>query len=224
MILQCPKCNARYLVPDAAIGANGRTVRCANCAHSWFQELPADAAREAPNLDQILGDINAKAEGEKTPHLHGGHHGVPALRAQETSLGLKSAATVAFAAMLAFALLIVAPSMLGYKPSKGLALANVTMVSQPPDQKHSHPSYEISGKIANMTEDKMKIPTLRVTLVDGDGSALQYWDFNGNGKVLEANDSIPFTTGGLEIYYAKATRFVVELGNPLELALRRKPE
>lgn len=44
MIISCPACSTRYVVPDTAIGVEGRTVRCAKCKHSWFQEPQESAA------------------------------------------------------------------------------------------------------------------------------------------------------------------------------------
>jgi len=40
MIIACPSCATRYVVPDSAIGVDGRTVRCAKCRQSWFQAGP----------------------------------------------------------------------------------------------------------------------------------------------------------------------------------------
>lgn len=58
MIIQCPACTTRYAVPDTAIGVDGRTVRCAKCRHSWFQD--------GPELD--LGKIDeAPADPSPTP-------------------------------------------------------------------------------------------------------------------------------------------------------------
>ncbi len=49
MIIACPACATRYVVPDSAIGVEGRTVRCAKCRHSWFQDnTPLDLPDETP--------------------------------------------------------------------------------------------------------------------------------------------------------------------------------
>jgi predicted Zn finger-like uncharacterized protein len=54
MIISCPACNTRYVVPDSAIGAEGRTVRCAKCRHSWFQEGPSLAPRPDPSPASVV--------------------------------------------------------------------------------------------------------------------------------------------------------------------------
>ena len=61
MIVSCPVCRTRYLVDEEALrGQSGRTVRCANCGHTWHQ-----AASPKPPAD---GD-EAKTDGRIEPAL-----------------------------------------------------------------------------------------------------------------------------------------------------------
>jgi len=67
MIIACPACGTRYAVPDSAIGRNGRTVRCAKCKHSWFQE-PPESLRSQP-APQPLSPPASPHEAEAQPQL-----------------------------------------------------------------------------------------------------------------------------------------------------------
>jgi predicted Zn finger-like uncharacterized protein len=65
MIIACPACGTRYAVPDNAIGSKGRTVRCAKCKHSWFQE-PPEALRSQP-VAQVMPASAPPREPEPAP-------------------------------------------------------------------------------------------------------------------------------------------------------------
>lgn len=67
MIIACPACATRYVVPDSAIGAEGRTVRCAKCRHSWFQEGPAQVPDRAPAETAAVPEPPAPRPQPETP-------------------------------------------------------------------------------------------------------------------------------------------------------------
>lgn len=68
MIIACPACGTRYAVPEAAIGSEGRTVRCAKCKHSWFQDPPEPASPPAPAATPApAGPVAANAGAASAP-------------------------------------------------------------------------------------------------------------------------------------------------------------
>ncbi|BAE53297.1 DUF3426 domain-containing protein [Paramagnetospirillum magneticum] len=71
MLITCPACGTNFSIPDSALGTNGRKLKCAKCAHKWFQtplsldddDTDLDLAgpsfstpeREAPDFSKVAG-------------------------------------------------------------------------------------------------------------------------------------------------------------------------
>ena len=245
MILQCPNCNARYVVPDPAINASGRTVRCARCAHTWFEsplpspiipvsETPAsetpinenpdlgttpDSAHDSvgENLSETPAPIKPLTTGVKPAHIASNTH-------SGASFGLKIMVLLVAILIIALELFIAMPDLittkLGMQPSAGLVFADIKMDKRTDDKANIA---EISGIIMNNEDTPHLVPTLRVMLLDVAGNPLQFWEYKGKNQILNPKETMPFSTGELDIKFTTGKRFVVELGTGLELALRRKP-
>lgn len=217
MILQCKNCNARYLVADHAVGATGRTVRCARCSHSWFEPPPASvgsaAAGEIPDFDAMIGNINA------TPKPIAAGSNLPVHRVR-TSAGLKVAVAIFTLLVTVISLFLTMPDLFGVIPSRGLVLADVQVAKKNDDKDNI---VEISGNIFNTSDAPMQVSSVvRITLLDGADNKLQSWQFRSNGETLKPKETLPFSTGALDVKFSIAKRFVVDLGTPIELILRRK--
>lgn len=53
MIITCPACSTRYDVPEGSIGSEGRTVRCAQCRHSWYVPGPEGSDELEPQPAEV---------------------------------------------------------------------------------------------------------------------------------------------------------------------------
>jgi predicted Zn finger-like uncharacterized protein len=71
MILTCPECKARYVVNPNVLLPQGRTVRCAKCAHSWF-EKNSDNNADISQLKKISQTNETKIKENEAPGNDGG--------------------------------------------------------------------------------------------------------------------------------------------------------
>jgi predicted Zn finger-like uncharacterized protein len=68
MILTCPSCGTRYQSDSARFVAPGRNVRCAKCAHVWFQSAPEPEREPEPQPEpEIVAEREPVAEPEYKP-------------------------------------------------------------------------------------------------------------------------------------------------------------
>ena len=212
MILTCPSCATSYFTPDEAIGANGRTVRCKTCKHTWRatleEPLELSAAPEEPasfgRRDDPVTESLAETPAPELPK---------AFRARaEQQRRLRRAAThgvvwagvaSGFAALLGAAWLF-RVEVVEMAPRTAAAYAAVGLTVNPTGldfeaitarpMPNDPGKVLVSGALRNVRDNERIAPPVRVALLDAHGAEI--------GHAIVRIDAAPVLPGKVQGFAA----------------------
>ncbi len=199
MILTCPNCATRYLVDPTKLGSGGRAVRCAKCRHTWHQDPPDDMPKKVEVLDPPAA-VRPIPRGSNLPSVR------KPPRRRSPLTGWAALVTVFIVAAGAaywsrariveiwppaarvFALV---DSSLVPANAVGLELRDVNARFE---TENGTQILVVSGKVASVAKTAVAVPAIRINLLDKKEKTLFYWTFNVEKQMLEAGETVEFTT------------------------------
>lgn len=221
MILECPECHNRHLIPDHAIGPGGRTVRCANCRHGWFQKVAegagppiadsaasesVDALAELPPIEPLPDPFpepvaeNDDADADTQPP-----------RPSRDRWWRWAAAAIAAALLTIAAAGIVlwttAPGVLqrlgvpvdGPAGSRQSPLRLVDNPIERRDLTNGSELFAVSGKVLNPSGARQRVPNIRADLRDATGRIVFSWMITPERRTIAPGSAIDFNSAKLDV-------------------------
>ena len=218
MILTCPSCSTRYQADGALFVPPGRNVRCAKCAHVWFQTAPEAEPEPEPAIPPPPDPVPEAPTPAAAPMLEASAN---PMRAAETpqprparrrpQKGSMIADAIAWAALILLAVTIgwaavqyrqtlvelwpgVAPlyEVVGLAvEADGITLTNIAYQHEVED---GQPVLSVSGKVVNVSDRELPVPIIRVMLSDQDQHEIYHWMFDTGVPTLKPGAESPFVT------------------------------
>lgn len=191
MIIKCPSCLVRFIVPDNAIGSEGRKVKCNKCQNKWHQ-MPDT------NISNVIPSIQNQAEINPVPE----NSNLPAIKKGKTSVLLKAVITILLVVNLIGLTIVydekilsIAPSMknyykaIGVYKSQDVALYNTSVeINEDSNTKQAI----ISGLVVNETDKELIMPSIKLVLYDKYNKKIQTLFWHVKDKTIKAKEKLPF--------------------------------
>lgn len=208
MILECPACRTRYTVPDTAIGANGRAVRCAKCGHSWHQWPPGQEPEAVPD-----GQLSAPPAPEVSvppPEPEPAVAAEPEVPAyayedDEPRRGNPARKWTIVAAVIGLLLLagVAALQFVGFDKlrtqlglnAEGASAALLIEVPTKPERRSlasGNELFALTGRVVNPTRERQNVPDIQAELQDAQGRVVYNWIITPPQRTLAPGASAQF--------------------------------
>jgi predicted Zn finger-like uncharacterized protein len=223
MIVSCPNCATRFDVPESALGAAGRKVRCSSCAHLWRQhadgsveELPQAGAVEPMPVAEPWpepapqGDLHADREEPPPRRRRFGRDPVAddqiAPRRRRRRVLVAGLLLLIVGAIAAGTLLLrkddgTGPSLIGrlaamFQTAREAPGEGLIFENVTPER-HNDGGVAIlvvTGVVINTTAESRAVPLLRGSLLGADNKELHHWTFNAPVDRLDGGQRTKFET------------------------------